>query len=53
MEEGAEQFDRPCPNLAREDTYSNGGEDDVRGRREDGVGEVTAAKRFVAVVVEG
>ena len=43
----------PCPNLATEDTYGDGGEDDVRGRREDGVGEVAAAKRFVAGVVEG
>ena len=53
MEEEAEQFDRPCPNLTTEDTYGDGGEDDVRGRREDGVGEVAAAKRFVAGVVEG
>ena len=53
MEEKAEQFDLPCPNLAMEDTYSDGGEDDVRGRREDGVGEVAAAKRFVAGVIEG
>ena len=53
MEEEAEQFDRPCHNLATEDTYGDGGEDDVRGRREDGVGEVAAAKRFVAGVVEG
>ena len=51
--EEAEQFDRPCPNLATEDTYDDGGEDDVRGRREDGVEEVAAAKRFVAGVVEG
>ena len=51
--EEAEQFDRPCPNLATEDTYGGGGEDDVRGRREDDVGEVAAAKRFVAGVVEG
>ena len=47
MEEDAEKFDCPCPNLATEDTYGDGGEDDVRGRREDGVGEVTTAKRFV------
>ena len=47
MEDEAEQFDLPCPNLATEDTYGGGGEDDVRGRREDGVGEVTTAKRFV------
>ena len=53
VEEGAEQFDRPCPNLATEDTYGDGGEDDVHGRREDGVGEVAAAKHFVAGVVEG
>ena len=51
MEEEAEQFDRPCPNLATEDTYGDGGEDDVRGRHEDGVGEVAAAKRFVTGVV--
>ena len=53
VEEEAEQFDRPCPNLATEDTYGDSGEDDVCGRREDGVGEVAAAKRFVADVVEG
>jgi hypothetical protein len=53
VEEEAEQFDLPCPNLATEDTYSDGGEDDVRGRREDGVGEVVTAKRFVTGVVEG
>ena len=53
MGEEAEQFDLPCPNLVTEDTYGDGGEDDVRGRREDGVGEVAAAKRFVAGVVEG
>ena len=52
MEEEAEQFDRPCPNLATEDTYGGGGEDEDRGRCEDGVGEVAAAKRFVAGVVE-
>ena len=46
--EEAEQFDRPCPNLATEDTYGDGGEDNVGGRCDDGVGEVTAAKRFVA-----
>ena len=40
-----------CPNLATEDTYGDDGEKDVRGRREDGVGEVAAAKRFVANVV--
>ena len=48
----AEQFNPPCPNLATEDTYGDGGEDDVRDRCEDGVGEVAAAKRFVAGVVE-
>ena len=53
MEEEAEQFDLPCPNLATEDTYGDGGEDDVRDRREDGGGEVAAVKRFVAGVVEG
>ena len=35
-----------------EDTYGGDGEDDARGRREDGVGEVTTAKHFVAGVVE-
>ena len=40
------------PNLAMEDTYGKGGEDDVRGRHEDVVGEVATAKRFVAGVVE-
>ena len=48
----AEQFDLPCPNLATEDAYGNGGEDEVRGRREDGVEEVAAAKRFVVGGVE-
>ena len=48
----AEQFSPPCPNLAMEDTYGDGREDDVRSRREDGVGEVAAAKRFVSGVVE-
>ena len=48
----AEQFSPPCPNLATENTYGDGGEVDVRGRREDGVGEVAAAKRFVSGVVE-
>ena len=50
MGEEAEQFDLPCPNLATEDTYGDGGEDDVHGRREDGVREVTTAKRFVSGV---
>ena len=49
---GDKQFNPPYPNLATGDTYGGGGEDDVRGRREDGVGEVAAAKRFVAGVVE-
>ena len=53
MEDEAEQFDLLCPNLATEDTYNDGGEDDVRGRREDGVGEVAAAKCFVVGIVEG
>ena len=48
----AEQFDLPCPNLATEDTYGDGGEDEVRGCREDGVEEVAAAKRFVDGDVE-
>ena len=48
----AEQFDLPCPNLAMEDTYGGGREDEVCGRREDDVGEVAAAKRYVAGVVE-
>ena len=47
-----EQFDLPCPNLATEDTYGDGGEDEVHGRREDGVEEVAAAKHFVVGVVE-
>ena len=51
-EQETEQFNPPCPNLATEDTYSDGGEDDVRGWREDDVGEVAAAKRFVAGVIE-
>ena len=49
-EQETEQFNPPCPNLATEDTYGNGGEDDVRGRREDGVEEVAAAKRFISGV---
>ena len=53
MEDEAEQFNLPCPNLATVDTYGDGGEDDVRDRHEDGVGEIAAAKRFVAGVVEG
>ena len=53
MEKEAEQFNLPWPNLATEDTYGDGGEDDVRGRREDGVGEVAVAKRFIAGIVEG
>ena len=46
----AEQFNLLCPNLATEYTYGGGGEDEVRGRREDGVEEVAAAKRFVSGV---
>ena len=46
----AEQFNLPCPNLATEDTYGGGGEDVVRGRGEDGVEEVAAAKKFVSGV---
>ena len=46
MEDEAEQFDLPCPNLATEDTYGDGGEDDVRGQREDGVREVAASHKF-------
>ena len=52
MGEEAEQFDLLCPNLATKDTYGGGGEDEVHGRREDNIGEVTAVKRFVASVVE-
>jgi hypothetical protein len=36
--------------LATEDTYGDGGEDEIRGRREDGVEEVAAAKHFVSGV---
>ena len=53
MEDEAEQFDLPCPNLATEDTYGDGREDEVRDWREDGVGEVAAPKCFIAGVVEG
>ena len=53
MGEEAEQFDLSCPNLATEDTYGDSGEDDVRGRREDSIGEVAVANCFVAGVVEG
>ena len=49
---GDREVQSTVPYLATEDTYGGGGEDDVRGRREDGVGEVAAAKRFVAGVVE-
>ena len=52
MGDEAEQFTLPCPNLATEDTYGDGAEDNVRGQREDGVGEVAVAKHFVAGVVE-
>ena len=47
----AEQFDLSYPNLATEYTYGGGGEDEVRGRREEDVSEVAAAKRFVVGVV--
>ena len=36
--------------MEAEDTYGGGGEDEVRGRREDGVEEVAGAKRFVSCV---
>ena len=52
VENESEQFNLPCPNLATEDTYDDGGEDEVRGRHEDGVEEVATAKRFVVGVVE-
>ena len=48
----AEQSNLPRPNLAAEDTYGGGGEDEVRGRHEDNVDEAAAAKHFVAGVVE-
>ena len=41
-----EQFNLPCPNLATEDTYGGGGGDEVRGRREDGVGEVVMTRKY-------
>ena len=50
VEREAEQFNLPCPNLATEDTYGGSGEDMVRGRHEDGVEDVVAAKRFVSGV---
>ena len=46
----AKQFNLLLPNLAVEDTYGGGGEDEVCGRREDSVEEVAAAKRFVSCV---
>ena len=48
----AEQFNLPCPNLATEDTYGSGREDEVHDRREDGVGEFAVAKCSVADVAE-
>ena len=48
----AKQFNLSCPNLATRDSYGGGEEDEVRGRREDGVEEVAAAKRFIIGVVE-
>ena len=50
VEREAGQFNLPRPNLAAEDTYGGGGEDEVRDRCEDGVEEVVAAKRFVSGV---
>ena len=50
MEREAEQFNLPRPNLATEDTYGGGGEDEVRDRHEDGVEEVATAKHFVSGV---
>ena len=50
MIDEAEQFTLPCPNLAAKDTYDGGGEDVVRGWREDGVVEVAAAKHFISGV---
>ena len=35
MGDEAEQFTLPCPNLATEETYGDGGEDDVHDRHED------------------
>ena len=52
MKLDAEQFGLPCPNLATEDTYGDGREEEVRGRHEDGVREVAEAKCFVTDVVE-
>ena len=46
----ADQSNLLRPNLAAEDTYGGGGEDEVRGRREDGVEEVAAAKRFFSSI---
>ena len=45
MEDEAEQFDLPCPNLATEDTYGDGEEDDVRGRRQRGCGSEALRRR--------
>ena len=42
----AKQFNLLHPNLAVEDTYGGSGEDEVRGRCEDDVEEVTKAKLF-------
>ena len=50
VEVEAEQFNLPCPNLATKDTYGGGKEDEVRNRREDGIEQVAAAKRFVSDV---
>ena len=50
MEREAGQFNLSRPNLAAEDTYGGGGEDEVRGRHEDNAEEVAIAKRFVSGV---
>ena len=42
--------DLPRPNLAEEDTYDGDREDEVCGRREDGVEDVAAAKHFVSSI---
>ena len=52
VEREVEQLNLPCPNLAAEDAYGSGRDDEVRGRHEDNVDEAAAAKHFVAGVVE-
>ena len=49
----AEQSNLSCPNSAAEDTYGGGGENEVRGRCEDGVEDVATAKRFFSGVDSG